>query len=273
MKKIFSYALSLVMMMTVSFSNTSCDADDVAETLGVGLQLYQQIWGNGGVQQLEGTAWYNGDLQNGGYTLVLAFDSNSQGRMYEIENNRYTSAQYVSWSYDTENNTLTIGGQTYNVTAFTAGQSLTMNIGGKEYTFYAADPSSLLSVEEVNGNSNNNQGGDVSGYFAGTAWAIGASNNQAYLYYFETATTGTLYLCDLDSSGNLTPTDQKIAFTYQFGESNGQYVFVITYGDEREIWYYVDMAEDGSTLTVQQDGNQYTYTRININGSRMQMKF
>lgn len=150
MKKFFTYALSFIMMMSMSFSSTSCDSDDVVDTINTGLALYEAIWGNGGVKQLEGTAWYAGDFENGGYTLVLAFDNGNQGRIYEIENKEYTSAQYVQWSYNQEQNTLTIGGQTYTVSAFKAGQSLTMKIDGTDYEFLALDPSSLASVEEVN---------------------------------------------------------------------------------------------------------------------------
>lgn len=249
MKKFFTYALSLVMMLSMSFTTTSCDSDDVVDTINTGLALYEAIWGNGGVKQLEGTAWYTGDLENG-YALVLAFDSGNQGRMYEVENNQYTSAQYVQWSYNQEQNTLTIGSQTYAVSAFKAGQSLTMNINGKDYQFLPVDPSSLASVEEVNGQD---QKGSVS--LQGEMWLIQGSNGY-YIYSFESSNSGNIYV--LNAQGQA---QQTVPFTYSISGNTVS----ISYQGGGETWTVKSKSDD--QMVVVEGGDEYTYVRY-TNGAR-----
>ncbi|UKK48336.1 hypothetical protein L6475_14235 [Prevotella sp. E9-3] len=250
MKKFFTYALSFFMMMSMSFSSTSCDSDDVVDTINTGLALYEAIWGNGGVKQLEGTAWYTGDLENGGYTLVLAFDSGNQGRMYEVENKQYTSAQYVQWSYNQEQNTLTIGSQTYTVSAFKAGQSLTMNISGTDYEFLALDPSSLASVEEVNGQG---QKGSVS--LQGEMWGVQINDGFA-IYSFEKANSGNIYV--LDAQGQV---QQTVPFTYSISGNTVS----ISYQGGGESWTI--KSKNDNQMVVEEGGDEYTYIRY-TNGAR-----
>ena len=249
MKKFFTYALSFFMMMSMSFTTTSCDSDDVVDTINTGLALYEAIWGNGGVKQLEGTAWYTGDLENG-YALVLAFDSGNQGRMYEVENNQYTSAQYVQWSYNQEQNTLTIGSQTYTVSAFKAGQSLTMNINGTDYEFFAVDPSSLASVEEVN---RQGQKGSVS--LQGEMWGVQINGGYA-VYSFESASSGTIYI--LNEQGQ---SQQYASFSYSISGNTVS----ISYQGNQEVWTI--KSKNDNQMVVEEDGDEHTYTRF-TNGAR-----
>lgn len=248
MKKFFTYALSLVMMLSMSFTTTSCDSDDVVDTLNLGLQLYEAIWGNGGVKQLEGTAWYTGDYENGGYTLVLAFDNGDQGRIYEIENKEYTNAQSVQWSYNQEQNTLTIGGQTYAVSAFKAGESLTMSIDGEDYQFLSVDYSSLPSVEEVKG-----QKGSVS--LQGEMWGVQINNGFA-IYSFEKANSGNIYVLDEQSQ-----LQQTVPFTYSISGNTVS----ISYQGGSESWTIKSKSDD--QMVVVEGGNEYTYIRY-TNGAR-----
>lgn len=252
MKKFFTYALSFVMMMSMSLSTTSCDTDDVVDTINTGLQLYEAIWGNSGVKQLEGTAWYNGDLENGGYVLVLAFDSGNQGRIYEIENNQYISAQYVQWSYNQEENTLTIGGQTYAVSAFQAGKSLTMSIDGKDYQFLALDPTSLVSVEEVNG-----QASQLS--LQGERWGVQAQNGYI-VYAFEEASSGNIYVLDNDMK-----VQQTVPFTYSISGNTVN----ISYQGGSETWTIKD--KNDSQMIVDEGGDEYTYVRFSNNARSFEL--
>ena len=153
MKKFFSYAMSLVMMMAVSFSTTGCSKDDVEkafEYINAGMNIYNALYGG-------------------------------------------------------------------------------------------------------------NTGGDVSGTFAGTAWAVNTEEG-ILVYSFETATTGKVILYD----SNAEDVKDQENFTYQFGQYEDEtYGFVIKYS-ETEQWVLEKLADDGSTMTINDGSGSVTFQQVSL---------
>lgn len=114
-KKFFNYALALVLTLTSSFSLTSCDSDDV-DTIVKIIALFTN-----GTADIDNTAWVAMDSNGDG--IALAFRGNNQGQMYDISKSQIAEITQISYSYNSSNNILTIGGQQYTVEAFTANQS------------------------------------------------------------------------------------------------------------------------------------------------------
>jgi len=249
MKRIFTYLFSLTLLASTSFSFISCDDDDV-ETV---MQIITALLTNG-TADLENTAWYWQDAQKNGQ--VFAFKTGGQGVLYTLEKDVFTRADNFTYSYDSNQNVLTIAGVQYTVKSFTANQSLTLATNSGDVVLALADINSLPTVEQVNGTSNDDT--DIAAMWAGTMWAIPVSESEYYVYSFETATTGKLYLTD----ANLDVKNQ-VTFTYQFGKVNDQYVFNIVRSDgQTETWVYVGLNEEKTQLTVKEgDGNTYTYTK------------
>ena len=235
MKKFFTYALSLVMMLSMSFTSTSCDSDDVLTAL----EIINQLLGNNGAA-LENTQWFSVDENRDG--LVLAFYSGGQGALYIVEGGKYVEAQNVEYSYDSNTGILNFGGSQLEVIAFTANQSMTLKEDGKEYVFqYTTEQ--LPSVDEVNN------------FLQGEMWYIQIKDGFA-IYSFEKANSGNIYVLDEQSQ-----VQQTVPFTYSISGNTVS----ISYQGGGETWTV--KSKDDNQMVVVEGGNEYTYIRY-TNGAR-----
>ena len=235
MKKFFTYALSFIMMMSMSFTSTSCDSDDVLTAL----EIINQLLGNNGAA-LENTQWFSVDENRDG--LVLAFYSGGQGALYIVEGGKYVEAQNVQYSYDSNTGILNFGGSQLEVIAFTANQSMTLKEDGKEYVFqYTTEQ--LPSVDEVNN------------FLQGEMWYIQIKDGFA-IYSFEKANSGNIYVLDEQSQ-----LQQTVPFTYSISGNTVS----ISYQGGGESWTIKSKSDD--QMVVVEGGDEYTYIRY-TNGAR-----
>lgn len=242
MKKFFTYALSFIMMMSMSFTTTSCDSDDVLTAL----EIINQLLGNNGAA-LENTQWFSVDENRDG--LVLAFYSGGKGALYIVEGGKYVEAQNVEYSYDSNTGILNFGGSQLEVIAFTANQSMTLKEDGKEYVFqYTTEQ--LPSVDEVN---RQGQKGSVS--LQGEMWGVQINNGFA-VYSFEKANSGNIYVLDEQSQ-----VQQTVPFTYSISGNTVS----ISYQGGGETWTV--KSKDDNQMVVVEGGDEYTYIRY-TNGAR-----
>lgn len=100
---------------------------------------------------------------------------------------------------------------------------------------------------------------DVSGIFAGSAWAV-AVDEGILVYSFETATTGKVIL--YDSAGENIEGQEDFTYTFEQYETE-KYRFTISYS-ETEQWELVSLAEDNSEMTVSVDGANITLKQVKI---------
>ena len=244
MKKIIISLLSMTMLLSTSFSLTSCDSDDVEAVVEVASTVINALLGNNNsTASIDGTAWVQLDDNNNG--VALAFKGGNQGLWYTIKNNDITDIQQFGYSYDSSTNTLSIGSTQFTVEAFTANQTLTLKSGNDTYTFQYYDISKLPDPSQ--------QGSDM---LAGTAWYIGLQSGGYLLYDFSTATAGVLY--QLDEAGeNIVA---QVKFTYTLNATTA--LLTISYEDgDSEQWTVVGTNDNGQLILKDANGNQYAFNR------------
>ena len=258
MKKIIISLLSMTMLLSTSFSLTSCDSDDVEQVVQVASVVVNALLGNdNSTASIDGTAWVQLDDNNNG--VALAFKGGNQGLWYTIQKNEITDIEQFGYSYDSSSNTLSIGSTKFTVVAFSANQSMTLQSGNDQYSFKFYDINQLPDP-----NQQDDDDDSLSDAFAGTGWYIQLANNQGFLLYmFETKTKGTLY--QLDSTGQNVV--GSVGFTYGFHADTNALNIKFDDGDT-ENWIVVGVDQDKQQLILQDaEGTQYTFTFYNQSSS------
>lgn len=238
MKKIIISLLSMTMLLSTSFSLTSCDSDDVETIVAIILPLLG--YDNNTSGSIDKTAWV---AQSDNSTQIFYFNGGNKGNFFQYSNGKLDGLSSFSYSYDSSSNTLTIGQQSYTVTTFTAKSELGLqdaNGGQVKLSYYTEQASDALS---------------------GTAWYIQLKDGGYLLYYFAQNTSGAL----LQYASDGETVESQVEFSYTLDEST--HILTIKYSDgDMEQWIVAGTNDDNQLILLDIEGNQYAFNPQQVNG-------
>lgn len=244
MKKIIISLLSMTMLLSTSFSLTSCDSDDVEQVVQVAAVVVNAWLGNNNDTSgsIDNTAWV---AQSDNATQLFYFNGGNTGNFFQYSGGKLAGSSSFGYSYDSSNNTLTIGQQSYTVASFKAQSELVLqdaNGGQVTLSYYTAEAADALS---------------------GTAWYIQLKDGSYLLYYFAQNTSGALLQYESDGE----TVKSQVEFSYTLDANT--YILTIKYNDgDMEQWIVAGVNDEKQLILLDIEGNQYAFNPQEVNGGR-----
>jgi hypothetical protein len=255
MKKIFTYLLSLTLLASTSVTFTSCDDDDVDTVM----QIITALLTNG-TADIENTAWFQQDEQKNGF--VYAFKAGGQGLQYQFEKGVYTSVTPFTYSYDSSQNVLTIGGTNYTVKAFVAQQSLTLSNGQNDYALNFTDIAQLPTEEQVKNGGKDNPATTTP--LDNTIWYQRLQvDGQTYIILYNFQTNGKGVYEQYIVNDNNQELDGQMSFTFTYNEQTK--TLVLNYENNTSETYTITFDNEKLIMVDTEEQLQYVYSRYTEN--------